>query len=280
MNSKFKKIIIFFISCAILTGIVFFIKQKHDNNIEKTYIDYVENTLIPKYGKSSLYLENGNNLDIEGEKLLDKNVEGILFYKIVDLNGDSNKDLLVLRSNIKHNLDYEGSISNKLIYDIYTIDNKKIKQIKIEKNNFYLLGDYLNDPKKSTTEYSLFTNKNKSQTYFCTNYLIISNFKKDFYFSLNIFKPNTNIFSSTYELNVDVNKRYMPQKPFRILSFDIDYDLIFKNKTDLKNKCISDTQKYGLDNLIENIFDDAENKSFTDISKLNNIDKIISIKIK
>ena len=72
----------------------------------------------------------------------------------------------------------------------------------------------------------------------------------------------------------------MPQKPFRILSFDIDYDLIFKNKTDLKNKCISDTQKYGLNNLIENIFDDAENKSFTDISKLNNIDKIISIKIK
>ena len=71
MNKKIKRIIIFFISCAILTGIVFFIKQKHDNNIEKTYIDYVENTLIPKYGKSSLYLENGNNLDKLSNDLCD-----------------------------------------------------------------------------------------------------------------------------------------------------------------------------------------------------------------
>ena len=57
-------------------------------------------------------------------------------------------------------------------------------------------------------------------------------------------------------------------------------NLIFKNKTDLKNKCISNTKKYGLDNLVKSIFDDAGNKTYTDISKLNNIDKIISIKIK
>ena len=35
-----------------------------------------------------------------------------------------------------------------------------------------------------------------------------------------------------------------------------------------------------LEERIFNEIDDAENKSFTDISKLNNIDKIISIKIK
>ncbi|MGM9531134.1 hypothetical protein [Intestinibacter sp.] len=109
------------ICCAVLTGIIFFIKDKHDNNIENTYINYVNDTLIPKYGKSSLYLENNNNPNIEGEKLLDKGSKGILFYKIIDLDESSNQNLLVLRSNIKYDLEYEGSISTELIYDIYTM---------------------------------------------------------------------------------------------------------------------------------------------------------------
>ena len=62
--------------------------------------------------------------------------------------------------------------------------------------------------------------------------------------------------------------------------FDKGGSLTFKNKTPLKNKCLSDSKKYGLDNLMENMFDNAENKSFTDISKLNNIEKIINITIK
>ena len=81
-----KKMIIVIIFCTVLTGIVVFIKQSHTDNIENTSINYVEDTLIPKYGKSSLYLENDNNLSIEGEKLLDKDAEGILFYKIIDLD--------------------------------------------------------------------------------------------------------------------------------------------------------------------------------------------------
>ena len=64
LNQKLKRIILFFTLCIMITGGVFFVKNYHDNNIDKTYISYDENTLIPKYGKSSLYLENGRNLDV------------------------------------------------------------------------------------------------------------------------------------------------------------------------------------------------------------------------
>lgn len=277
-----KKMIIVIIFCTVLTGIVVFIKQSHNDNIENTYINYVEDTLIPKYGKSSLYLENDNNLSIEGEKLLDKDAEGILFYKIIDLDESSNQNLLVLRSTKKHDLEYEGSISAKLIYDIYTIDDNKVKQIKIDDNNFYLVGDFLKNTQKNKTEHSLFTVKNQSQNYFCTNYISISNVKDNIYFDLKIFNSNknNNSINLEYELSPEIDLLNDAKHNFRIIQFDKASDLIFKNKTDLENKCISNTQKYRLDNLVENIFDDAENKSFTDISKLNNIDKIISIKIK
>ncbi|MGM9536656.1 MAG: hypothetical protein ACI3VR_15425 [Intestinibacter sp.] len=277
-----KKMAIVVIFCAVLTGIIFFIKDNHDDNIQNTYINYVNDTLIPKYGKSSLYLENNNNPSIEGEKLLDKDSEGILFYKIIDLDESSNQNLLVLRSNIKHDLEYEGSISTELIYDIYTIDDNKVKQIKFNKNKFYLLGDFLKNPQKNKTEYSLFTIKNQSQNYFCTNYISISNIKDNIYFNLKIFNSdkNNNSINLDYELSPEIDLSSDAKYNFRILQFDKDSDLIFKNKTDLKNKCISNTKKYGLDNLVKSIFDDAENKTFTDISKLNNIDKIISIKIK
>lgn len=277
-----KKMIIVIIFCTVLTGIVVFIKQSHNDNIENTYINYVEDTLIPKYGKSSLYLENDNNLSIEGEKLLDKDAEGILFYKIIDLDESSNQNLLVLRATKKHDLEYEGSISAKLIYDIYTIDDNKVKQIKIDDNNFYLVGDFLKNTQKNKTEHSLFTVKNQSQNYFCTNYISISNVKDNIYFDLKIFNSNknNNSINLEYELSPEIDLLNDAKHNFRIIQFDKASDLIFKNKTDLENKCISNTQKYGLDNLVENIFDDAENKSFTDISKLNNIDKIISIKIK
>lgn len=277
-----KKMIIVIIFCTVLTGIIVFIKQSHNDNIENTYINYVEDTLIPKYGKSSLYLENDNNLSIEGEKLLDKDAEGILFYKIIDLDESSNQNLLVLRATKKHDLEYEGSISAKLIYDIYTIDDNKVKQIKIDDNNFYLVGDFLKNTQKNKTEHSLFTVKNQSQNYFCTNYISISNVKDNIYFDLKIFNSNknNNSINLEYELSPEIDLLNDAKHNFRIIQFDKASDLIFKNKTDLENKCISNTQKYGLDNLVENIFDDAENKSFTDISKLNNIDKIISIKIK
>lgn len=282
MNNKLKRIIIFFTLCIVLTGIVFFIKNYHDNSIENTYINYVENTLIPKYGKSSLYLENGNDLTIEGKKLLNKDAEGILFYKTLNLNKDTNKNLLVLRTNKKYNLEYEGSIGVELIYDIYTIDNKKIKQIKICENKFYLLGDFLNDPQKNTVEYSIFTTKNEPQNHFCTNYTSLYFPKNSFFFRLKIFKldENNSSINLEYELPVEVNTLNNSEHNFKIIQSKKDYDLIFKNKIDLKNKCISDTQKYGLSNLIKNIFHYTENKSFTDISKLNNINKIISIKIK
>ena len=82
LNQKLKRIILFFTLCIMITGGVFFVKNYHDNNIDKTYISYVVNTLIPKYGKSSLYLENGRNLNIDSKKLLEKDAEGILFSRI------------------------------------------------------------------------------------------------------------------------------------------------------------------------------------------------------
>ena len=108
LNQKLKRIILFFTLCIMITGGVFFVKNYHDNNIDKTYISYVENTLIPKYGKSSLYLENGRNLNIDSKKLLEKDAEGILFYRIINL--DKDKKLLVGKIKIDYDAYSKGSI--------------------------------------------------------------------------------------------------------------------------------------------------------------------------
>ena len=110
-----------------ITGGVFFVKNYHDNNIDKTYINYVKNTLIPKYGKSSLYLENGSNLNIDSKKLLEKDAEGILFYRIINL--DEEKKLLVGKIKIDYDAYSKGSIETSLIYDLYSINNKIIKKL-------------------------------------------------------------------------------------------------------------------------------------------------------
>lgn len=275
-----KKMAIVVIFCAVLTGIIFFIKDKHDNNIENTYINYVNDILIPKYGKSSLYLENGNDLTIEGEKLLNKEAEGILLYKIIDLDKDSNKNLILIRIDSNFNTKYKNSIDINIIYDIYTINNKNIHQIHFKDNKFNLVGDFIKSINKNKFEYSLFINNHKSNKYLCTNILNISDFGDDFYFNLNIFKLNNTSINLDYSLGPEINAKIFPENPFRLIEFYEKEILFFENKTDLKNKCISDTKKYGLDNLVENIFNSAENKFFTDVSKLNNIDKIISIKIK
>lgn len=102
----------------------------------------------------------------------------------------------------------------------------------------------------------------------------------DIYFFLKTYKQN----NSSMDLKLNLAPYIMNINPtetvYKITLFEEGGALTFKNKTDLKNKCISDSKKYALDNLIENMFKNAENKSFTDISKLNNIDKIINITVK
>ena len=287
MNTKLKRISIFFILCIFFTGVLFFIKNYHDNNIENIYINYVEDILIPKYGKSSLFLENSNNLSVEGEKLLDKDAEGILFYKIINLDNNSNKNLLIVRFEIEHDSDYKGSTDIILFYDLYTIDNKNIKKLNFgkntffENNKFYLTDNTIKNIPSKKIEVNLFIDKNKSSNYFCFNYTSIFNSKNDFNLHLKIFELNNNY---SIDLKLELAPYVMhysnSETLYKMTLFDKGGSLTFKNKTPLKNKCLSDSKKYGLDNLMENMFDNAENKSFTDISKLNNIEKIINITIK
>lgn len=287
MNTKLKRISIFFILCIFFTGVIFFIKNYHDNNIENIYINYVEDILIPKYGKSSLFLENSNNLSVEGEKLLDKDAEGILFYKIINLDNNSNKNLLIVRFEIEHDSDYKGSTDIILFYDLYTIDNKNIKKLNFgkntffENNKFYLTDNTIKNIPSKKIEVNLFIDKNKSSNYFCFNYTSIFNSKNDFNLHLKIFELNNNY---SIDLKLELAPYVMhysnSETLYKMTLFDKGGSLTFKNKTPLKNKCLSDSKKYGLDNLMENMFDNAENKSFTDISKLNNIEKIINITIK
>jgi hypothetical protein len=287
LNTKLKRISIFFILCIFFTGVIFFIKNYHDNNIENIYINYVEDILIPKYGKSSLFLENSNNLSVEGEKLLDKDAEGILFYKIINLDNNSNKNLLIVRFEIEHDSDYKGSTDIILFYDLYTIDNKNIKKLNFgkntffENNKFYLTDNTIKNIPSKKIEVNLFIDKNKSSNYFCFNYTSIFNSKNDFNLHLKIFELNNNY---SIDLKLELAPYVMhysnSETLYKMTLFDKGGSLTFKNKTPLKNKCLSDSKKYGLDNLMENMFDNAENKSFTDISKLNNIEKIINITIK
>ena len=270
-----------------ITGGVFFVKNYHDNNIDKTYISYVENTLIPKYGKSSLYLENGRNLNIDSKKLLEKDAEGILFYRIINL--DKDKKLLVGKIKIDYDAYSKGSIETSLIYDLYSINNKNIKKLDFGKTIF--LDNNKVDLTNNMTKYyskiknmNLFITKNKSSNYFCFNYTSMLKLEKnnhnDIYFFLKTYKQN----NSSMDLKLNLAPYIMNINPtetvYKITLFEEGGALTFKNKTDLKNKCISDSKKYALDNLIENMFKNAENKSFTDISKLNNIDKIINITVK
>ena len=280
LNQKLKRIILFFTLCIMITGGVFFVKNYHDNNIDKTYISYVENTLIPK-------LENGRNLNIDSKKLLEKDAEGILFYRIINL--DKDKKLLVGKIKIDYDAYSKGSIETSLIYDLYSINNKNIKKLDFGKTIF--LDNNKVDLTNNMTKYyskiknmNLFITKNKSSNYFCFNYTSMLKLEKnnhnDIYFFLKTYKQN----NSSMDLKLNLAPYIMNINPtetvYKITLFEEGGALTFKNKTDLKNKCISDSKKYALDNLIENMFKNAENKSFTDISKLNNIDKIINITVK
>ena len=258
MNTKLKRISIFFILCIFFTGVIFFIKNYHDNNIENIYINYVEDILIPKYGKSSLFLENSNNLSVEGEKLLDKDAEGILFYKIINLDNNSNKNLLIVRFEIEHDSDYKGSTDIILFYDLYTIDNKNIKKLNFgkntffENNKFYLTDNTIKNIPSKKIEVNLFIDKNKSSNYFCFNYTSIFNSKNDFNLHLKIFELNNNY---SIDLKLELAPYVMhysnSETLYKMTLFDKGGSLTFKNKTPLKNKCLSDSKKYGLDNLME-----------------------------
>ena len=260
------------------------LEEKKVKNICNFYVSeyHLEIMLLPYISKK---IDNEENITI----ITEIDLESTLNVVIERINLDKDKKLLVGKIKIDYDAYSKGSIETSLIYDLYSINNKNIKKLDFGKTIF--LDNNKVDLTNNMTKYyskiknmNLFITKNKSSNYFCFNYTSMLKLEKnnhnDIYFFLKTYKQN----NSSMDLKLNLAPYIMNINPtetvYKITLFEEGGALTFKNKTDLKNKCISDSKKYALDNLIENMFKNAENKSFTDISKLNNIDKIINITVK
>lgn len=239
-------------------------KEELDRSNKIIYSDYIKDELVKKYGNSKLinddlaYEYNKKSIPLFGTNILVRNIngqtadsiykderQGIISIAFCDLNGDSTKEMLVVRGESYNEEDVIKNTVDNTFIQVYTIKNGKVCLLGEE----IQVGDSINpNVYYDRQDTNIFIKKYNQKNYICTLIYEKSDELKASY-KLNIYEAleDTIELADKFELSLSSLEE----------SEDIENNIIFKQNDNVLNQNINETLgKYGF---TLDVFNDYEN---------------------